>query len=154
MLADWTGWFTFTVDDEKAAKLQHRAKVSDVRLTEEWLGGQFRWWISEVNRKLYNGRKDYGDKWGHSLFSYVACFDYGDRLGRLHLHALATRFPWEAGEAIPLWYDRIGFVKIEPVGDVCSRATYLSKYCVRKRKGPDFLWLQRRGWEVTRVCMP
>lgn len=152
-LAPWTSWITLTVDDDKAAKLQHRSDVADVRLTEDWLGGQFRWWVTAVNRDLANGRRDYKSRWGHSLFSYVGMFDYGDRLGRLHLHLLATRFPWEVGNR--LWFDRLGYIKTEPVGstDLLDRSRYLGKYMARKNRTPDFIWLQRREWDWRKVVL-
>lgn len=168
-LAPWTSWLTFTVDDDKAARLQNslwtdaerdlfkRSNKSPeavmfraahpVTLNEDWLGGQFRWWVAAYNRWANNGMLGYKRRWGHSLFSYACAFDYGDRSGRLHAHALTTFIDWPA--AAQLWRDRIGSFDFEPVGDVIGRAKYLAGYMVRRGRSLDFLWLQRRDWSLS-----
>lgn len=173
-LAGWTSWLTFTVDDDKAARLQNslwtdaeralfnrRNRTPEaqsfraahpVTLSEDWLGGQFRWWVAAYNRWANNGMLGYKRRWGHSLFSYAAAFDYGDRLGRLHLHALTTFVDWR--EAAQLWRDRVGSLDFEPVGDVLGRSRYLADYMVRRRRSLDFLWLQARQWDFARVKLP
>lgn len=107
--ADWKSFLTLTFRDI---------------VTRDQSENQFRYLLQVLNRDLFGNH--YTRIVGHSYFAYVSAWEHQKR-GALHLHVLVDR-PINFRLVHTVWNKMAGFAWIEPVKDLDTTVSYISKY--------------------------